>query len=116
MKKLTLIVFIAMMLLFAAAVVIAAENTTHEVSEKEKTLEQVEMNTSVMQKITEDAKETVDKAKEETTETVNKAKEETAGVVTKAKEEATGKKQPGFETTFAAAGLLVAFITLNRRR
>ncbi len=77
LKKLTSIVLIAMALLFATGVVIAAENATHEVSEKEnKTLEQVEKNTSVTQKVTEETKETVTKAEEGVTEAVNKAKEE----------------------------------------
>ncbi len=106
MKKLTSIVFVAMMLLFTTSVVIAAENATHEVSEKEnKTLEQVEKNTSITQKVTEETKETVAKAEEEATEAANKAKEE-----------ATGKAQPGFEAIFTVVGLLaVAIITLNRK-
>jgi PGF-CTERM protein len=106
LKKLTSIVLIAMALLFATVVVIAAENATHEVSEKEnKTLEQVEKNTSVTQKVTEETKETVTKAEEGATEAGNKAKEE-----------ATGKAQPGFEAIFTVVGLLaVALITLNRK-
>ena len=117
LNKLTSVFFAAMMLLFAAAAAIAAENATHEVSEKEnKVLEQAEKNISATQKITEEAKETVTEVKEETTEAATKAKEEASAVASKAKEEATGKEQPGFEATFALAGLLaVALIALNRR-
>jgi hypothetical protein len=96
LKKLISVVLIGLMLLLTtAAVVIASENATHEASENEnKIQEQVEKNTSVTQKVTEEAKE----------------------VATKTKEEAAEKKQPGFEATFAAVGLLaVAFIALKRR-
>ncbi len=96
MKKLISVILIAMMLLLTtAAVVIAAENATHEVPEKEsQASEQLEKNTSVTQKISEEVKETANKTKEEVTE----------------------KRQPGFEATFTAIGLLaVAFIVLKRR-
>jgi PGF-CTERM protein len=107
-----------MMLLFAAAVAIAAENATHEVSEKEnKVLEQAEKNTSVTQKITEEAKETVSEAKEETKEVATKAEEEASAVAGKAKEEATGKETPGFEIVLSLTSLLaVALVALNRKR
>jgi hypothetical protein len=106
LKRLISVVLIGLMLLLTtAAVAIAAENATHEASEKEnKTLEQSEKNTSVTQRANEEAKETVTKAKEGTKEAVTKV------------EEAAGKKQPGFESTFAAVSLLaVAFIALKRR-
>jgi PGF-CTERM protein len=118
LNKLASVILSAMMLLFTVAAVIAAENATHEVAEKEsKVLDQVEKNTSVTQKVAEEAKETVTEVKEETTETATKAKEEASAVASKAKEEATGKEQPGFEATFALAGLLaVALIALNKKR
>ncbi len=74
-----------MTLLFATLAAIAAENATREISEKKnKALEQGrEKNTSVTQRVTEEAKETVAEAKEEDRR----------------------KEQPGIEATFAAAGL-----------
>ncbi len=95
MKRMIYIALIAMMLLSVTAVVFAAENATHEVSEKESTIqEQAEKNLSATQKVSEEVKETASKTKEEVTE----------------------KKQPGFEVAFTALGLLaVAFITLKRR-
>ncbi len=95
MKRTISIVLIAMMLLSITAVVFAAENATHEVSEKESTIqEQAEKNLSATQKVSEEVKETANKTKEGVTE----------------------KKQPGFEVAFAALGLLaVAFVALKRR-
>lgn len=118
MNKMLSIMFAVMMLLSIAATAVAAENATHEVAEKEsKVLEQAEKNTSVTQKITEEAKETVSEAKEETKEVGTKAKEEASAVASKAKEEATGKETPGFEVSFALVGFLaVALIFLNKKR
>ncbi len=95
MKRMIYIALIAMMLLSVTAVVFAAENATHEVSEKESSIqEQAEKNLSATQKVSEEVKEAATKTKEETAE----------------------KTQPGFDAIFAAAGLLaVAFITLKRR-
>jgi hypothetical protein len=95
LKRIISIALIAMMLLSITAIVFAAENATHEVSEKESTVqEQGEKNLSATQKVSEEVKETTSKAKEEVTQ----------------------KKQPGFEAVFTALGLLaVAFITLKRR-
>ncbi len=96
LKKLISVVLIAVMLLLTtAAVVIAAENATHEASEKENTIqEQAEKNLSATQKVTEEVRETANKTKEAVSE----------------------KRQPGFEAIFAAVGILaVAFIGSKRR-
>ncbi len=84
-----------MILLSMTAVVFAAENATHEISEKESAIqEQSEKNLSATQKVSEEIRETANKTKEEVTE----------------------KKQPGFEAAFATLGLLaVAFVALKRR-